>query len=266
VRLYILGDATQRAGRQSAVRSRGWRHFFISTNHVQARACVEGDVRCVLPSSRSLIGRRHQCGAAVVAASDHQSRREIGSVLAPKYRDVSLEYRPQTDTGLQPSIIKQERRACDTVRDPQVAVRGRNVLRAPSSDTATGRSCERRRSGRVLFDDSVPWRVTISSYLGTVVSCPRGTPDSLVYSGRLAAQGPRATTRRPKTQSTAARRPRSLCSCDRLSRDDRDDLHVVWIDDNDLVFIDEAEAPARKSDRRNSMSARSAAEFCRRLG
>ena len=30
-------------------------------------------------------------------------------------------------------------------------------------------------SGRVLFDDSVSWWVTISSYLGTVVSCPRGT-------------------------------------------------------------------------------------------
>jgi len=29
--------------------------------------------------------------------------------------------------------------------------------------------------GRVLFDDSVLWCVTISSYLGTVVNCPFGT-------------------------------------------------------------------------------------------
>ena len=229
---------------------------------------MEGDVRCVLPSGWSLIGRRHERGAAVIAAGDHQSRRDVGSVVAPKYRDVSLEYRPQTDTGLQPSIIKLQRRACDTVRDPQVAVHV--PQRAQGSLFGYGYWPIVRTtllSGRVLFDDSVSWRVTISSYLGTVVSCPRGTPDSLVYSGRLAAQGPRATTRRPKTQSTAARRPRSFCSCDRRRRDDRDDLLTLfWIDDNDLVFIDEAEAPARKSDRRNSMSARSAAEFCRRLG
>jgi hypothetical protein len=48
------------------------------------------------------------------------------AITWPKYRDVSLEFRPQTDTGLQPSIIKQQRRACDMVRagDTLVLVHG----------------------------------------------------------------------------------------------------------------------------------------------
>src|SRR3984957_18264366 len=72
------------------------------------------------------MGRRHDRGAAVVAASDQQSSVYIGPVLAPKQIGISLEHRPHADTGPQQAIVEQERRTCGPVcaDDALVAVDG----------------------------------------------------------------------------------------------------------------------------------------------
>ena len=62
-----------------------------------------------------MIGWSHKRGPTVIAAGDQQSRRDIGPVLAPEEVDVSLEDRPQADTGPQPAIIEHEGRARDPV-------------------------------------------------------------------------------------------------------------------------------------------------------
>src|SRR5262249_57505061 len=61
------------------------------------------------------MGWGHKRGAAVVAAGNQQSGADVGPVLAPKKLGVSLEDRPQADTGSQPAIIEQEGRARDPV-------------------------------------------------------------------------------------------------------------------------------------------------------
>jgi hypothetical protein len=106
-------------------------HLAKSANHVQARTRVKGGTRCVAPSGESLVGRRYERRAAVVAASDYQSRHDIATVLASKKLGFSLEYRPQADTGLQPTIIEQEGGSRDSVcaDDPLVAVHSQQHAR-----------------------------------------------------------------------------------------------------------------------------------------
>ena len=81
-------------------------------------------IRWIARGAHNVIGWSHKRGAAVVAAGDQQSRRDIGPVLAPEEVEVSFEDRPQADTGPQPAIIEQEGRARGPVcaNDALVAV------------------------------------------------------------------------------------------------------------------------------------------------
>jgi hypothetical protein len=76
---------------------------------------VQVAVRSIARGTHGVIGWSYKRGAAVIAAGDQQSRRDIGPVLAPEELDVTLEYRPQADTRAKPAIIEQEGRACDPV-------------------------------------------------------------------------------------------------------------------------------------------------------
>jgi hypothetical protein len=62
-----------------------------------------------------VIGWGHKRGPTVIAADDQQSRRDIGSVLAPEEVHISFEDRPQADARPEPAVIEQEGRARDPV-------------------------------------------------------------------------------------------------------------------------------------------------------
>jgi hypothetical protein len=91
------------------------RHRSESTDHVQARARVQRGVCRVAPIRERLHWRRHQGGAALAAARDHQARGDISPILASKEFEIALEHRPQADTGLKTAIIEQEGSARDAV-------------------------------------------------------------------------------------------------------------------------------------------------------
>src|SRR6266404_2472327 len=81
-------------------------------------------IRWIARGTHNVIGRSHKRGAAVVAAGDHQSRVDIGPILAPEQVEVPFEDRPQADTSPQHVIIEHEGRARSPVcaNDALVAV------------------------------------------------------------------------------------------------------------------------------------------------
>src|SRR5260221_985135 len=109
---HVFPHPTHRAGRQSALCLRCWRQP-RNINRAQARARVQVAVRSIARGTHGVIGWSHKRGPTVIAASDQQSRRDIGPLLAPEELDVTLEDRPQADTRAEPAIIEQEGRACD---------------------------------------------------------------------------------------------------------------------------------------------------------
>src|SRR5712691_7593287 len=119
---HVFPYPTHRAGRHSPVCLRGWRELQRGLDRIQARARMQ--IRWIARGAHSVMGWSHKRGAAVVAAGDHQSRVDIGPVLAPEQVEVSFEDRPQADTGPQPAIIEQEGRARGPVcaNDALVAV------------------------------------------------------------------------------------------------------------------------------------------------
>jgi hypothetical protein len=85
-------------------------------------------------AAHSLIGWSHKRPAAVVAASEQQSSIDVGPVFAPKEVKVSLEDRPQAETGPQPAIVQQEGRTRDPVcaDDSLVAVNRQQHTQNPT--------------------------------------------------------------------------------------------------------------------------------------
>src|SRR5947209_1703970 len=83
-----------------------------------------------VPSTQSVLRRRHQRRPSLVAARDYQSRRKIVRVLAPKQHWVALEQSPQADTSSQPLIVEQKAGARGSVcpDDPLITVHGKQHL------------------------------------------------------------------------------------------------------------------------------------------